>query len=356
MTISIDTFILTLFNHGYKARIGTLYQLLIGKRTSSILCYGHFYNLLPFFGLLPKLDKKVYQRSVTSLSKKKYLTVEGEKAGITTEGKSYLSGGNTINYDKINHFAYGKSWQSFFDLLLFSTQVAAELKAENSSYLPIENNSYKHFQLKKWLVHQLEKQSKEGFIRGFSSEWHQLVDVLPDLEGKYLTNQLTGAGVIGKTYHQLGNLLELDELELLLFHTHCIHWVMTIVAANQAAYPIMHSLYQLVRRPNYNQSAYQTYQQYMRVKKIEPLTELRRLKKSTVLDHLIEFAIIDSKFSYSDVLTPEVIGIFTAIEERYPDFRDWKISVIQESYPRISFFEMRLYQIWRVRRMVNSDE
>ncbi|MGX6977727.1 helix-turn-helix domain-containing protein [Vagococcus elongatus] len=356
MTMSIDTFILTLFTHGYKARIGTLYQLLIGKRTSSILCYGHFYGQLPYFGLLPKLDRQVYQQSVHQLTKKNFLTVKDEKAEITQEGRKYLADGDMINYDKLNHFVYGKSWQSFFDLLLFSTQVTAELKAGNSSYPPVENSPYKHFQLKKWLAHQLERQSKEDFIQAFSAEWHQLIETLPELEGDFLTNQLTGADVIGKTYHQLGSLLGLNEFELTLFQRHCIHWVMTIVAGSPETYPLMNSLYQLVRQPNYNQSAYQTYQLYLKVKKIDQLIAHRRLKESTVLDHLIEFAIIDEKFPFFDVLTPEIKEMFFKIEKSSPDVRDWKISVIQELYPEVSFFEMRLYQIWRVKGRMTSCE
>lgn len=35
-------FILTLFKAGYKLRTSTLYHLLVGKRTSSVLLHGFF--------------------------------------------------------------------------------------------------------------------------------------------------------------------------------------------------------------------------------------------------------------------------------------------------------------------------
>ena len=38
------TFILALLSHGYKVRASTLYHLLKGKRTSSVLIYGFLYD------------------------------------------------------------------------------------------------------------------------------------------------------------------------------------------------------------------------------------------------------------------------------------------------------------------------
>lgn len=42
------TFILALLSHGYKVRASTLYHLLKGKRTSSVLIYGFLGSVAKF--------------------------------------------------------------------------------------------------------------------------------------------------------------------------------------------------------------------------------------------------------------------------------------------------------------------
>lgn len=70
------TFILALLSHGYKVRASTLYHLLKGKRTSSVLIYG-FYMIVygslaggqrfpnkPFFNFLKNFRRR-YKFSIT---------------------------------------------------------------------------------------------------------------------------------------------------------------------------------------------------------------------------------------------------------------------------------------------------
>lgn len=51
------TFILALLSHGYKVRASTLYHLLKGKRTSSVLIYGFLYDCLRFIGWWPTISE-----------------------------------------------------------------------------------------------------------------------------------------------------------------------------------------------------------------------------------------------------------------------------------------------------------
>lgn len=54
-------YILSLFQHGYKVKTSTLYHLLRGKRTTSVLIYGFLYDNLVAFGLFPLLSKTTYE-------------------------------------------------------------------------------------------------------------------------------------------------------------------------------------------------------------------------------------------------------------------------------------------------------
>ena len=47
-------FILSLFSSGHKLRISSLYQLLVGKRTTSVLIYGFTHELLFIHNSFPE--------------------------------------------------------------------------------------------------------------------------------------------------------------------------------------------------------------------------------------------------------------------------------------------------------------
>jgi uncharacterized protein YpbB len=59
----MDTFILSLFSTEDKLKPSTLYQVLSGKRTSSVLTYAFFHNLLHLSGVCPQLTETVTNRN-----------------------------------------------------------------------------------------------------------------------------------------------------------------------------------------------------------------------------------------------------------------------------------------------------
>ena len=63
----MDSFILALFSDTDKLRPSTLYQILIGKRTSSVLSYAFFYDRLGLFQALPQLNEREYQQTIADL-------------------------------------------------------------------------------------------------------------------------------------------------------------------------------------------------------------------------------------------------------------------------------------------------
>ncbi len=52
-------FILSLFSSGHKLRISSLYQLLVGKRTTSVLIYGFTHELLFIHNSFPELKQDI---------------------------------------------------------------------------------------------------------------------------------------------------------------------------------------------------------------------------------------------------------------------------------------------------------
>ena len=54
------TFILALLSHGYKVRASTLYHLLKGKRTSSVLIYGFYMIVYGSLAWWPTISEQAF--------------------------------------------------------------------------------------------------------------------------------------------------------------------------------------------------------------------------------------------------------------------------------------------------------
>lgn len=119
-------FILTLFQTGYKLRISTLYHLLVGKRTSSVLLHGFFYENLAYLGALPNLTEALFQKAVKELEVSRLITVEEGFGVLTQQGKLRLAE-NYFDLSGLNNLRYGRMRENSWQLLLFALQVVSHL-------------------------------------------------------------------------------------------------------------------------------------------------------------------------------------------------------------------------------------
>ena len=107
------TFILALLSHGYKVRASTLYHLLKGKRTSSVLIYGFLYDCLRFIGWWPTISEQAYFQFLEKLSKAKQIQYHEEtnEIQLTKEGQLFLKEHHfsLLDYPAIDLYRFGRS-------------------------------------------------------------------------------------------------------------------------------------------------------------------------------------------------------------------------------------------------------
>lgn len=107
------TFILALLSHGYKVRASTLYHLLKGKRTSSVLIYGFLYDCLRFIGWWPTISEQAYFQFLEKLSKAKQIQYHKEtnEIQLTKEGQLFLKEHHfsLLDYPAIDLYRFGRS-------------------------------------------------------------------------------------------------------------------------------------------------------------------------------------------------------------------------------------------------------
>ena len=100
----MNEFILALFSAEDKLKPSTLYQVLVGKRTSSVLTYAFFHDLLPLSAVLPELAEKQFYEHLRQLQKEQRLRTDGEllSAAAPTAREPRLS--------EVDFFKYGRNF------------------------------------------------------------------------------------------------------------------------------------------------------------------------------------------------------------------------------------------------------
>ena len=353
MTYSIDDFILSLFAHGNKARASTLYQLLKGKRTISIISYGFLYDVLQYFALFPQLPEYQFNQIIEKLLRAQWLVERDDKVVLTSAGKKHLADhGLNVSIDHLNSFKHYRHDQRFKALLLFIVQVVSELSYKNSQYVPIELNAFQQMQVKQWLVTQLANKTKEEVITEFSDELTELLSQLNDesSQAPLFFGQLAGHELPGQTLAQLSDSLGVSSLETILLDRATIHLIIETLYAQPERLPLVNSILQLVARYPYNQSALKSYELFKATFDVALVMKERHIKQSTLDEHLLEFAIIDEAFPYDFFLKPVLLDEFKHLNQLFPNEKEWLFNVIEKnSQVPITYFDMRLYQIYKKR-------
>lgn len=341
-------FILSLFQHGYKARYSTLAHLLRGKRTTSILMYGFFYNILAYFSLFPNLTEKEVKQIIQHLLEA-HLLIELSPGvvQISQKGRKSLERHPMIEHRGINSFHYGRVDEGFMELLMFATQVVSEYCHRNRQYQPIESNGYKQYLIRRWF--QALPKDRQVLGQGLYREWQLLISSFPEAVRPFVVAALTGHGQIGLTVSQLADLRVVDPFEVGLVSKELCHVSIDQIIKAPNAFPYMNALYESIDKPRVNESALKSYQLFQKGYSLIEICHQRQLKESTVNDHLIEWAMMDETFDYNRVLADKDKELFLQLLRFKPNVRDWQYNDLGQGSHKISFLAFRCYQIQSIR-------
>lgn len=343
---SFDSFILARFAHQYKVRWTTLYHLLKGKRTTSILLYGAFYGQLPYVAVFPKLTIAEVEMSIDHLVQAGFLIRENDFVQITAAGYKWLE--NTLSvqekWQTLNGFRYSRIATPFKDQLFFATQVISELAHQQQDYLPLENQYLRQMQLKQWLSPLLKQ--KERLIAEFYQEWQNFLKALPAESANRWAKRLTGYQQTGFTLTQMSQQEQLAGWKLSLIEQAELHELLRQLEEKSEAFPLFKSLLTSLGITKENQSAATSYQLFIQGKTIEQIAVIRKLKPSTIAEHLIESCLFYPDFPYERVFSQTEWNHLKAYQKQKPDIRTWNYQALKDQLPMISYPKMCLFQLF----------
>ena len=170
----------------------------------------------------------------------------------------------------------------------------------------------------------------------------QLFSEIPEEAADFLANQLSGNERTGLLPYQLAK--NNDESAVYLQQSRCIHLLLAQIEKRPDS--LWHALIDSLLQQNFNQSMMITKQMFMNGQTIDQIMAIRHLKRGTVTDHLIEWALFCDDLPYEWILSAETIE---RLEPNKDSVREWRFSEWNVD-GQLDYGEFRLYQIYLLRK------
>lgn len=339
----MNQFILALFSMTDKLKTSTLFHLLKGKRTSAIMSYAFFTNLLPFLGCQVDLSLKVFENAIATLENEGLL-VKSEAATyrITAKGQSQLNLQLRESLLEVDYFNFGRSDENCFRLLAYFIQ---QVSKGQENLRPLETSP-----LFTRPVAQLITQQKASPDILYE-ELAQLFNKLTQVAGDFLAQQFSGATVLAKTAYQIMPDEYQKEPWSQLYQASCLHPLLKEIKKAQKK-TLCYQLLKGLLQQNYNKSMLYTRQLLLEEKSIGEVAQIRDLKVGTISDHIVEWSLYEESFPFERFISKasrENLDLLAAKEDVYA----MRYGAVNEKFP-LDFIEFRLYQI-KQKRDENYD-
>ncbi len=314
--------------------ISAPFHLLRGKRSGQTIQDVGIFHLHQYFGILPKLSRKKYDEEINKLIEQNFITVF--ENGDYTLANNFISD-NLLPFDG---WHYRGNEHLFFARLSLIVQSLSHKEAGVMAFIPIQKDP----QVQKWVRNFLISNEYQGG----TLQQQLLNEILISLEQaeadtivkEVLIKRLAGYKIPGYTWQQLSIYENKDEMDIQLLYISCLHTWLNIITLNEKDFPLLHKIAEDIRiHIPLSDSAFQTAQLFKEGHSLENISQYRRLKMSTIEDHIVELAMNDPHFSINQFISNEEMEqVLTAVE----DYDTRKLKVLREILPHLSYFQIRL--------------
>ncbi|WLR46711.1 helix-turn-helix domain-containing protein [Halobacillus litoralis] len=320
--------------------VSGIYHLLTGKRSSQTLQDAKGYELDMLFGVYPSLKRETLGTQVQKLVHDGCIQINEQSfPSITPEGIRQLSSFPVYELEYFEGMVWHDVIPTFMKRVYLLLQTVANTNAGIHQYVPIVDD----FATQKWVrTVYLQFQDKlPKMVESMYEEIHHLLKKHPSQQADLFAHRLTGGGVIGMTIDQLKRefTLNVEDVELMLQHTH--YYLFLESKTKKDDYPVLHLCTKGLDATNLiTRSARKTYQYMKQGLSLQEIMNVRRLKKSTIQDHIVESALIIPDFSITSFLSEEDVR---EINKMGSQMNTKKLKQIYEALEgKYDYFELRL--------------
>ncbi|MEW9049790.1 MAG: helix-turn-helix domain-containing protein [Neobacillus sp.] len=317
--------------------IYSIYHLLNGKKSSQTLQDAHLFLLKKYFRILESLTREEFDKVMSRLIEKHYVEAIGDqKFVLSSLGEEVLQ--TTVPIEHLNGWKYHHLTSIVWERLSLLVQVTSNLTYHEAQYIPIQKSSDVHNWLKKLLKKQLIRRNEMG--KALLTELVVCLEGAKDINPSVLVFRLTGYQQIGLTSIQTAQLLKMDVIDYQLEFTSIIHYIIHRLEKDFTRFTLLSMLlYDIEENDILTLSARKTWRLLSQGFSLQQIGEIRKLKMSTIEDHLVEFALNVENFSIDTYVEKEMQQKILEISRRESSRQ---LKVIRKYIEEASYFQIRL--------------
>lgn len=344
-----DWHLLHFFDQRQPRKATVLRQILTNKRTGSVLFWGLRYHYLDYLNAVPRFDVKKFNDVIDELIAQKWLQSSAQGLQLTSQGQEVIATHQTrysfADHPELNQKFDYQLWQA---ILLLMVQVASEYRYHNSNYYVANQNLKAQFLIKSWL----QVNTFEMLAAEISECLTQFLDQCDPAKADLFTAKLVGHTQNGLSDGQIASQLGISPLE--------VSWTWRDLALQLAAFIQARSnlkigqLVQITALPGaLTPTIQQTAMLFNDGKTVDQIIQMRRLRRSTIEEHLQVLAIFQLDFPYEKVLSESDLKILSRVYAE-PDIDQWRYAELQQQGFEMPFLKFRLYAIMKTHGECNE--
>lgn len=319
-----------------------IYHLLTGKKSAQTIQDGKIFGISFLFQSFVYLDKRSFETCVAYLKEQQYIEeTENQKYVMTDKGQARLEDELTARpfHPALDGWKFASSTQLFLARITLFIQTLSNLQYFQKGFLPISKNPEVIQWVKTYIMSQ--KQTRQELAAELFEELRTCLKGCTERDASLFVLQLTGYQRVGFTKNQLAYQYELDEHYVHIQLLGVIHHIIEKVSKNNESFHVLSSfLRDLYLELPLTSSTLKTYSWLQKGKTLEEIAYIRRLKESTIEDHIAELALFVPSFSIDAYVSPkqqeEIVSAFEGS-------RTNKLKVIKEEVKDdVTYFQIRL--------------
>ena len=287
--------------------LSAVYHLLTGKKSSQTIQDGKLFNIGQFFGVLKKLKRAKLDHHVFSLQQDGLIKPnEHEGYIITSSGREIVA--SFLDSNPLPEYLAGWQYHQLSDvywqrLSLFIQSLSYSIH-DNMSFYPISKDETIQNWVKKHFPGTKEKRLLVA--EKLFQEMETILKKIPDRDACLFVMRLSGRERTGLTISQLADMQKISYEETSIRFQSVIHAFLKLVRDHSSQFPILTSMIEGVGGElPLTLSTKQTYKLIESGMTMEQIADFRRLKRSTIEDHVVEIAINVPDFSIDAFVDPK---------------------------------------------------
>ncbi|TFE00438.1 helix-turn-helix domain-containing protein [Jeotgalibacillus sp. R-1-5s-1] len=319
-----------------------LYHLITGKKTSQTIQDAHLFGLSPLFSIVPNLKRKQFDETIHHLKAQNFLILnETSKSLVTDHGKEKVRHFFAEHYfpADLDGWRYGDAGRIFWGRVSLLIQTLSNLTQNESRFFPVERDR----QIQSWVKDQLihSKSAKKTLFDQLYLEWKALFQStdFPD-DPLLIVQKFSGWNLIGLTYDQQADSLSCSPDEVYYRFINALHYSLAKIVGKKEDYPMLHHILKDLLKQDqlFTVSTAETKRLLDNGMDLIEISRKRRLKPSTIEDHILELALLDRTLEKKPFVSEE---LYTAISEVAARSGSKRLKVIKEAIPDADYFQIR---------------